>query len=224
MNAVAPFRLQVKRLTETAILPVYGSDFAAGMDLHADIPHASVVAPGEHKLFPTGIAIALPASLALLVCPRSGLSAKSGITVHNGPGVIDADYRGGIGVVIHNTTHQQFVVKPGDRIAQGVIVPVYRAIFDEVEELDETERGTGGFGSTGVGGFASGGILRAADGASRGLVGDVIREQMRPGGMLARRCDNRAAEFVALPGGLGTKWLEAEPEEAAAAIVKGNAA
>ncbi|MBP2498380.1 deoxyuridine 5'-triphosphate nucleotidohydrolase [Methylobacterium sp. PvP062] len=142
--------LRIKRLTPTAILPTYGTDQAAGMDLHADIPHHITVQPGGRALIPTGIAMSLPAHLALFVCPRSGLSNKSGITVHNGPGVIDGDYRGGLGVILHNTTDQQFHVAPGDRIAQGVIVPVFQAVFEEVEELDETARGTGGFGSTGV--------------------------------------------------------------------------
>ncbi|KQS75056.1 deoxyuridine 5'-triphosphate nucleotidohydrolase [Methylobacterium sp. Leaf361] len=142
--------IKLKRLTETAIIPTYGSDQAAGMDLHADIPAPVRIEAGGRALIPTGIAIALPVGLALLVCPRSGLSAKSGVTVHNGPGVIDADYRGGIGVILH-ATERAFVVNPGDRVAQGVIVPVARAVFEEVDSLDETARGTGGFGSTGVG-------------------------------------------------------------------------
>lgn len=147
-----PFRIpvQIKRLTETAIIPTYGTDQAAGMDFHADIEHQLVLEPGGRATIPTGIAMALPAHLALFMCPRSGLSSKSGITVHNGPGVIDGDYRGGVGVILHNTTHQQFVVNPGDRIAQGVIVPVFQADFEEVEELSATARGEGGFGSTGV--------------------------------------------------------------------------
>ena len=142
--------IKLKRLTETAIIPTYGSDQAAGMDLHADIPGSIVIGAGERALIPTNIAIALPRGLALLICPRSGLSAKSGITVHNGPGVIDADYRGSIGVILHNTSEKAFIVRPGDRIAQGVIVPVARAVFEEVESLDGTTRGAGGFGSTGV--------------------------------------------------------------------------
>lgn len=142
--------IKLKRLTETAIIPTYGSAHAAGMDLHADTRGPITVPPNGRSTIPTNIAVALPVGLALLICPRSGLSSKSGITVHNGPGVIDADYRGGIGVVLHNTTDEPFVVKPGDRIAQGVIVPVARAVFEEVDTLDETARGVGGFGSTGV--------------------------------------------------------------------------
>lgn len=149
---MSTFRIPVrlKRLTPTAIIPTYGTDQAAGMDFHADIAQQLLIAPGDRATIPTGIAMSLPAHLALFMCPRSGLSSKSGITVHNGPGVIDGDYRGGIGVILHNTTHQQFVVNPGDRIAQGVIVPVFQADFEEVAELDETARGAGGFGSTGV--------------------------------------------------------------------------
>lgn len=142
--------IKLKRLTETAIIPTYGSDQAAGMDLHADIPAPVRIEAGGRALIPTNIAVALPVGLALLICPRSGLSAKSGVTVHNGPGVIDADYRGGIGVILH-ATERAFVVNPGDRVAQGVLVPVARAVFEEVAELDETVRGAGGFGSTGVG-------------------------------------------------------------------------
>ncbi|UIN38356.1 dUTP diphosphatase [Methylobacterium oryzae] len=147
-----PFLIPVrlKRLTETAVIPTYGSAQAAGMDFHADISQQLILEPGGRATIPTGIAMALPAHLALFMCPRSGLSSKSGITVHNGPGVIDGDYRGGVGVILHNTTHQQFVVNPGDRVAQGVIVPVFQAVFEEVKELDETARGAGGFGSTGV--------------------------------------------------------------------------
>ncbi len=150
MSSPIPVGVRVKRLTKTAILPTYGSAQAAGMDFHADVERQVLIAPGDRALIPTGIAMSLPAHLALFICPRSGLSAKSGITVHNGPGVIDGDYRGGIGVILHNTTHQQFVVNPGDRVAQGVIAPVFQAVFEEVEDLDDTDRGTGGFGSTGV--------------------------------------------------------------------------
>lgn len=144
--------IKIQRLSETATIPTYGSDQAAGMDLHADIAFPWTIAPGQRMVVPTNIAMQIPRGLALLICPRSGLSAKSGITVHNGPGVIDADYRGPIGVILHNTTEDSFFeVVPGDRIAQGVLVPVARAVFEEVDALEETARGTGGFGSTGVG-------------------------------------------------------------------------
>lgn len=149
MTEPARVTVQLKRLTATATLPTHGSALAAGFDLHADIGKVEAIPPGRHATIPTGIAVALPAHLALLICPRSGLSAKSSVTVHNGPGVIDADYRGGIGVILHNTGPAPFAVSPGDRIAQGVIVPVFRAVFEEVEELPRSERGAGGFGSTG---------------------------------------------------------------------------
>lgn len=141
--------IKVKRLTDTAILPTYGSEHAAGLDLHADIELPRVVHPGDRATISTGIAMALQPGTALLVCPRSGLSSKKGVTVHNGPGIIDADYRGDIGVILHNTGDLAFTINPGDRIAQGVIVPVYTANLQEVDELPATARGAGGFGSTG---------------------------------------------------------------------------
>ncbi|GJE78115.1 dUTP diphosphatase [Methylorubrum suomiense] len=144
------FPLKIRRLSKTAIIPSYGSEHAAGMDLHCDLPETLRIHPGEHVTIPTNIAMAIPPNWALLICPRSGLSSKHGITVHNGPGVIDADYRGGIGVVLHNTNRWHYDVKPGDRIAQGVLVPIRQALFEEVDSLDETVRGAGGFGSTGV--------------------------------------------------------------------------
>lgn len=210
MNPI-PVNVQIKRLTETAIVPTYGSRDAAGFDLHADIPHGTVIGPGEWKLFKTGVAIALPAHLALFICPRSGLSAKSGITVHNGPGVIDADYRGDIGVILHNTTHQQFVVKPGDRIAQGVIVPVFQAVFDVVEELGDTDRGTGGFGSTGVTALGAIKADQVVSGPSAVELGyRALSQDM---------ADRRRVELAEkpLPSSI-TKWFDAEPEEAAVGL------
>ncbi|TXN08958.1 dUTP diphosphatase [Methylobacterium sp. WL103] len=201
----------LKRLTETAIIPTYGSANAAGFDLHADLGKApfALVHPGEHRLIRTGIAVALPPGFALLICPRSGLSFKSGITVHNGPGVIDADYRGDIGVILHNTTHMQFVVNAGDRIAQGVIVPVFQAAFDEVDTLDETARGTGGFGSTGVAGLPPAAVIgmraMAQDAADRRRWSNL---RPAPGLSESQTKDN------------GVKWLDAEPEEAAVAMLK----
>jgi dUTP pyrophosphatase len=143
------FHLAFKRLTPTAKVPHYATPGSAGADLHADIQHQVVIGPGERATIPTGIGLAIPAHLAVLICPRSGLSHKNGVTVHNGPGVIDSDYRDGLGVILHNTTHQQFVVNPGDRIAQMLIVPVLQAEFEEVDHLGTTDR-NGGFGSTGV--------------------------------------------------------------------------
>lgn len=142
--------MNLKRLTDTAIIPTYATPDAAGADLHADILTTFKIEAGARALIPTNIAVELPRGFAILICPRSGLSNKSGITVHNGPGVIDADYRGGIGVILHNTTHARFEVNPGDRIAQMVIVPVFQAVFDIVEDLGETKRGAKGFGSTGM--------------------------------------------------------------------------
>lgn len=149
MSKLLSIPMQVKRLTDTAIIPRYQTSGSAGADLHADIAQQLVIEPGGRATIPTGIAVAIPLGYMIQICPRSGLSHKNGVTVHNGPGIIDGDYRDGLGVILHNTTHQQFVVNPGDRIAQMVVVPVVQAEFQEVLELDETER-SGGFGSTGV--------------------------------------------------------------------------
>lgn len=138
-------------LEDGAGIPVYGSELAAGADLHAYLPDGSVVLkPMERALIPTGIRMALPAGFEAQVRPRSGLAAKSGITVLNTPGTVDADYRGEVKVILINLSNENFTVKNGDRIAQLVIAPCTHAQFTEVKTLDETERGEGGFGSTGV--------------------------------------------------------------------------
>lgn len=214
MNPI-PVNVRIKRLTETAIVPTYGSFAAAGADLHADVSHQLVIEPGGRATIPTGIAMEIPPHLALFVCPRSGLSAKSGITVHNGPGVIDGDYRGGIGVILHNTTHQQFVVNPGDRIAQGVIVPVFQAIFEEVSELDDTDRGTGGFGSTGVSAVVT------SEQITVGSLALSPTSQMAYRALAQDMADRRRLERAnkPLPTSI-TKFLQCEPEEAASLLAR----
>lgn len=145
--------LAFRRFTETATIPAYATMGAAGMDLHADLGEVDgqvVLGPGERRVIKTGIGMSLPSFLEGQVRARSGLAAKHGITVLNAPGTIDSDYRGDIGVVLFNSSHQQFVVRHGDRIAQFVIAPVVQVELEEVDALDETERGEGGFGSTGV--------------------------------------------------------------------------
>jgi dUTP pyrophosphatase len=132
-------------------LPAYQSQDAAGADLVAAVDEAVVLAPGERRLVPTGIAIALPQGYEAQVRPRSGLALKQGVTVLNTPGTIDADYRGEIGVILINHGDGPFTVRRGDRIAQMVVAPVVQAEFRE-SALNETVRGTGGFGSTGGGG------------------------------------------------------------------------
>lgn len=137
-------------LEEGAEAPTYGSEEAAGADLRAHIKETLILEPGEHRLIPTGLKIALPKGYELQVRPRSGLAYKSGITVLNTPGTIDSDYRGEIGVILINHSKKAFKVTPGMRIAQGVLAPVHRAEFKPVETLELTARGEGGFGHTGT--------------------------------------------------------------------------
>jgi len=138
-------------LEDGARIPVYGSGLAAGADLHAYLPEGNIVLkPMERALVPTGIRMALPEGYEAQVRPRSGLAAKNGITVLNTPGTVDADYRGEVKVILINLSKEDFTIKDGDRIAQLVIAPCTHAQFTEVKILDETKRGEGGFGSTGV--------------------------------------------------------------------------
>ncbi|RNC70360.1 MAG: dUTP diphosphatase [Desulfuromonadales bacterium] len=130
-------------------LPRYMTSHAAGMDLCADLDEDFVLAPGERRLVPTGIAIALPDGYEAQVRPRSGLALKHGIALVNSPGTIDPDYRGEIGVILINHGCESFVVRRGERIAQIVFAPFVRADLVEVAQLDETVRGEGGFGHTG---------------------------------------------------------------------------
>ena len=131
-------------------LPSYETDQSAGMDLSAALEEAIELAPGDRALIPTGLAIALPKGFEAQVRPRSGLAIKNGITVLNTPGTIDADYRGEIKVVLINHGQEPFTIERGMRIAQMVIAKHEQIIWSVVKELDETERGAGGFGSTGT--------------------------------------------------------------------------
>ncbi|MGX8695788.1 MAG: dUTP diphosphatase [Prevotella sp.] len=131
-------------------LPAYATTQSAGMDLRANIDEPIVLHPMERKLIPTGLYIALPPGYEAQVRPRSGLALKAGITVLNAPGTVDADYRGEIGVLLINLGNCDFIVNDGERIAQMVIARHEQAEFIEVEQLDETERGEGGYGHTGV--------------------------------------------------------------------------
>ena len=130
-------------------LPKYETIFSAGMDLYADIEESIVLKPMQRTLVKTGLFIALPDNYEAQIRPRSGLSYKKGITVLNSPGTIDADYRGEIGVILVNLSEENFKVDDGERIAQMVIAPYVKAQWSEVEELAATDRGEGGFGSTG---------------------------------------------------------------------------
>ena len=131
-------------------LPKYATPQSAGMDLRANIEEAFTLKPLERKLVPTGLFISLPEGYEAQVRPRSGLALKHGITVLNTPGTVDADYRGEVGVVLVNLSNEPFTVEPGERIAQMVIARHEQPEIVEVEELDDTERGAGGFGHTGV--------------------------------------------------------------------------
>lgn len=141
--------IKVKKLREGAILPTFGSPESAGADLYACLEGPVEIAPGQTVFLPTGLAMALPRGYVGLVYARSGLACKQGLAPANKVGVIDSDYRGEFLVALHNHGTQTRVVSGGDRIAQLVITPVLRPRYEQAEALDETERGTGGFGSTG---------------------------------------------------------------------------
>jgi dUTP pyrophosphatase len=142
-------RVQIKKLRPDAIVPRYMSELAAGLDLAAAIDGPITIEPGDRVAIATGLAMALPAGFEAQVRPRSGLAMKHGITIVNAPGTIDADYRGEVKVLVINHGREPVRIAPGDRIAQMVIAPVVQAQLEEVEELGETARGAGGFGSTG---------------------------------------------------------------------------
>ena len=130
-------------------LPAYATELSAGMDLRADLDNPLILEPLERILVPTGLFIALPPGFEAQVRPRSGLAAKHGVTVLNTPGTIDADYRGEIKVILVNLSRTPFQIAPGERIAQLVVARHERVEWETADVLDETERGTGGFGSTG---------------------------------------------------------------------------
>lgn len=131
-------------------LPAYESIEAAGMDVRASLKSPVTLAPGERMLVPTGLRIQLPSGYECQVRPRSGLALKKGITVLNTPGTIDADYRGEIGVILINLSKEPFEINPGERVAQLVVKQFTRIEWESVTELDETQRGAGGFGHTGT--------------------------------------------------------------------------
>ncbi|WP_297263077.1 dUTP diphosphatase [uncultured Prevotella sp.] len=131
-------------------LPAYATELSAGMDLRANIDESITLNPMERRIIPTGLYIALPPGYEAQVRPRSGLAFKHGITVLNSPGTIDADYRGEIGVLLVNLSTEPFAITEGERIAQMVIARHEQGQFEVVEELDQTERGEGGYGHTGV--------------------------------------------------------------------------
>ena len=143
------FNVNIKKLNEKAIIPTYGTSFSAGADLYACLEESINIEPGETFFVKTGIAMEIPEGYAGLVYARSGLACKKGLAPANKVGVIDSDYRGEIIVALHNHGNESVTVENGERIAQLVITPYITAIFNEVDVLEDTERGQGGFGSTG---------------------------------------------------------------------------
>ena len=141
--------IRVKKLNSNAILPTYGSAEAAGADLYACLSEPLVVLPGEVAWVSTGITLEVPKGCAGLVYARSGLACKRGLAPANKVGVVDSDYRGEVKVVLLNHSKETQIIEHGERIAQFVIAPVLTPVYEEVTELDETDRGHGGFGSTG---------------------------------------------------------------------------
>ncbi len=131
-------------------LPSYSTPLSAGMDIRANLDAPITLSPGERKLIPTGLYIALPEGYEAQIRPRSGLAIKHGITVLNAPGTIDADYRGEVGIILINHSDKPFVIEDGERVGQMVVAQYSRVEWNETDSLDETERGAGGFGHTGV--------------------------------------------------------------------------
>lgn len=142
-------KINIKKLDERALIPTYGSEHSAGADLYACMEEELTLLPGETKLVHTGIAMEIPEGYAGLICARSGLASKRGLAPANKVGVVDSDYRGEFMVALHNHSRDAQTVAPGERIAQLVITPVLQAAFCDTEALDDTARGSGGFGSTG---------------------------------------------------------------------------
>ena len=140
----------IKRLSKNIELPKYETSGSSGMDLSANIEKQIKIEPGKTSIIPTGISVSIPKNFEIQIRSRSGLAAKSQISVLNSPGTIDADYRGELKVILINLGNKTFVVERGARIAQMVLCPVVKAKFKEVDSLDDTDRGAGGFGSTGL--------------------------------------------------------------------------
>lgn len=141
--------VRIKKLDEKAVIPSYGSEYAAGFDLYAVLDEDVTIKSGETYLVHTGLAMEIPIGYAGMIFARSGLATKKGLAPANKVGVVDSDYRGEVMVALHNHSLEDQVISHGERIAQMVIMPFYKADFLEVDELNDTTRGSGGFGSTG---------------------------------------------------------------------------
>ena len=142
-------KVLIKKLNPEAKLPNYKTKGSSGMDLMACLDKSIIIFPGKSALVPTGLSIAIPDDTEVQIRPRSGLAAKSNISVLNTPGTIDSDYRGEIKIILFNHGDSEFVVNNNDRVAQMILVPILKIEFEEVKELPNTIRGSGGFGSTG---------------------------------------------------------------------------
>ena len=143
-------KILIKRLSNNIPLPKYETEGSSGMDLTANVNKVIEIQPGKSEIIPTGIALSIPKNYEIQIRPRSGLAAKNQISVLNTPGTIDEDYRGEIKVILINLGEKKFKIEKGLRIAQMVLCPVIKAELEEADELDETKRGAGGFGSTGI--------------------------------------------------------------------------
>ena len=142
-------KVLIKKLSHKAQIPIYKTEGSSGMDLMALTEDKIVIKPNKSALVPTGLSVAIPNDTEIQIRPRSGLAAKSSISVLNTPGTIDSDYRGELKVILFNHGDKEFIINNGDRIAQMVLVPILKVQFEEVQDLPETIRGSGGFGSTG---------------------------------------------------------------------------
>jgi dUTP pyrophosphatase len=143
-------KIQIKKLSTSVSIPKYETSGSSGMDIAAQIEKNIIINPGEKAIVATGFAVSIPRGYEVQIRPRSGLAAKKNITVLNTPGTIDADYRGEVKVILINLGKESFIIENGERIAQMVVCPVVQADLEEVKELSSTERGLGGFGSTGT--------------------------------------------------------------------------
>ena len=142
-------KVLIKKLSHKAQIPIYKTEGSSGMDLMALTEDKIVIKPNKSALVPTGLSVAIPDDTEIQIRPRSGLAAKSSISVLNTPGTIDSDYRGELKVILFYHGDKEFIINNGDRIAQMVLVPILKVQFEEVQDLPETIRGSGGFGSTG---------------------------------------------------------------------------
>ena len=142
-------KVLIKKLSHKAQIPIYKTEGSSGMDLMALTEDKIVIKPNKSALVPTGLSVAIPDDTEIQIRPRSGLAAKSSISVLNTPGTIDSDYRGELKGILFNHGDKEFIINNGDRIAQMVLVPILKVQFEEVQDLPETIRGSGGFGSTG---------------------------------------------------------------------------